>query len=102
MNNEVSMPPSPWKKPKIVSIGRTKSLKRKSEIFKSSKTDGINPNLPKVSHNTIAEDIEHSSKERKTVQSRFSISSRSFTSTKGFNFNNDIKTNTEVSILSFS
>ena len=78
VNNEVSMPPSPWKKPKIVSLAKTKSFKRKSEIFTINSTnEGTYSNGTKFQSenelNIINEEQHQASKERKTIINRFSI-----------------------------
>ena len=85
VNNEVSMPPSPWKKPKIVSLAKTKSFKRKSEIFNINSTnEGPISNGSKFQSENelnIINEEQQASKERKTIINRFSIrSSLSFNS----------------------
>lgn len=61
-------PPSPWKKPKTMSLSRTKSLKRKSDIFGTS---GVNlENNPGLAEN---ETSAKSAKIGKNIFNRFSI-----------------------------
>lgn len=60
-------PPSPWKKPKVVSLGnRTKSLKRKSEIFNTLNSE----NNPSLDDSSLP---SRDAKIGKTIFNRFSI-----------------------------
>ena len=80
-NDEVtSMPQSPWKKPKIVSLSKSKSIKRKPDLFSSaSSTSGLNLNNTFAGERDVAENdpVEFSSqpfpKQRKTFLNRFSV-----------------------------
>ncbi len=89
INNEAPPPPqSPWKKPRV-SLLKTKSFKRKSEIFNSINNDGINSSKLQAD-NSIAEESEfcQKPKERKTVLNRFSIKN-----TTSFSFSKDSSLN---------
>ena len=79
INNETSMPPSPWKKPKPrVSLLKTKSFKRKSDIFNLSNNDSFNSSSIRVPSDIPDEDESagQNAKERKTMVNRFSIKNR--------------------------
>lgn len=52
VNTKNQPPPSPWKKPKIVSLSRSKSLKRKTEISNSeTDNDDVAQPQPKITRN---------------------------------------------------
>jgi hypothetical protein len=73
---------SPWKKPKpVVSLSKTKSLKRKSEIFTTiASNDHIDSPLDPSNSTTTSSELsnlndfeEPSSKSRKTFSNKFSV-----------------------------
>ena len=84
-NEQASVPESPWKKQKpTISLAKTKSLKRKSEIF-ATLNQNLENSLIASSNSTTASPFqksdliddfsEPSSKSRKTFLNRFSVRS---------------------------
>ena len=71
-----SMPQSPWKKPKIVSLSKSKSIKRKSELFSAaSLTNSLNLNNTEELNGSVEFSSQPLPKQRKSVLNRFSIRS---------------------------
>ena len=79
---QTSIQASPWKKPNRVSLAKTKSLKRKSELFNGSLNNSAsngsfrfesNPDIDENASLTETTDSPRSSKVAKTVLNRFSI-----------------------------
>lgn len=97
-----TLPPSPWKKPKIVSLSKTKSLKRKSTMFNDSLNNSTNgsfrldSNSQDVDENSLRDDIDSPklSKLPKTVLNRFSIMNSNSLSNS---FNNSLNESPAVS-----
>lgn len=62
-------PPSPWKKPKVVSLSRSKSLKRKTDLLNSNSStenDELTQPQPKITRNifnrfSIGANLTHTS-----------------------------------------
>lgn len=86
-------PQSPWKRPKVVSLTKTKSIKRRSEIFAAHNANndsfGNSPSVPRMLESSIVEEdgfAPKAPKERKTVLNRFSVKSK-------FNFNGNSNEN---------
>ncbi len=100
INNEAPPPPqSPWKKPRV-SLLKTKSFKRKSELFNNPNDDSINSSKLQAD-NSIAEESEfcQKPKERKTILNRFSIkNSSSFSFSRDSSFNDSNLKENECSI----
>jgi hypothetical protein len=75
---QVGVQQSPWKKPKSISLSKTKSLKRKSEIFaqplisnNNSSSFDINT-APIIEFTSNNDNCEPASKSRKTFLNKFS------------------------------
>lgn len=76
-------PQSPWKRPKVVSLTKTKSIKRRSEIFAARNANndsfGNSPSVPRMLESSIVEEdgfAPKAPKERKTLLNRFSVKSK--------------------------
>ena len=99
-----TLPPSPWKKPKIVSLSKTKSLKRKSEMFNASLNNSTNgsfrleSNSQELDENSLRDDVDSPklSKFPKTVLNRFSIMNSNSLSNS---FNNSLNESPAVSFF---
>jgi hypothetical protein len=99
-----TLPPSPWKKPKIVSLLKTKSLKRKSEMFnaslnKSGANNGsfrLDTNSQELDENSLRDDTDSPrlAKLPKTILNRFSIMNSNSLSNS---FNNSLNESLAVS-----
>lgn len=84
---QASVAASPWKKPKpVISLSRTKSLKRKSELFTSTASQENSANVFQKP-DLIEDEPEPSSKSRKTFN-KFSVRSDTFNPQLTFNSNN--------------
>ncbi|CAF1073552.1 unnamed protein product [Brachionus calyciflorus] len=77
-------PPSPWKKPKIVSLSKSKSLKRKTELFSSNTTSENNDEFS-----------QPQTKITKNIFNKFSLN----TNLTNFNFSNSSNPNSESNDL---
>lgn len=99
-NEQASVPESPWKKQKpVVSLARTKSLKRKSEIFATLSQNSLDNSTttssgaqvsPFQKPDSIDDLSEPASKSRKTFLSKFSVRSGLNDSTTPFNSFNEV------------
>ena len=89
INNEAPPPPqSPWKKPRV-SMLKTKSFKRKSDIFNLTNNDSFNSSKVQAETSIAEEDFGQKSKERKTILNRFSVkNTSSFLFSRDNSFNN--------------
>lgn len=98
--NKKMIQQSPWKKPKAISLAKSKSIKRKPDLFSSNSNlnDSDNSNSARFDlNNDAAENLDQSaSKIQKTIFNRFSLGtsinrSYSFTETSSENnSNNDL------------
>ena len=99
-----TLPPSPWKKPKIVSLSKTKSLKRKSEMFNASLNNSganngsfrLDTNSQELDENSLRDDTDSPrlTKLPKTILNRFSIMNSNSLSNS---FNNSLNESPAVS-----
>ena len=99
-----TLPPSPWKKPKIVSLSKTKSLKRKSEMFNASLNNSganngsfrLDTNSQELDENSLRDDTDSPrlAKLPKTILNRFSIMNSNSLSNS---FNNSLNESPAVS-----
>lgn len=83
-NTNNQPPPSPWKKPKVVSLSRSKSLKRRPDF--------LNPNATSENNHSNDELNQPQPKISKNIFNRFSVN----TNLTNFNFSNS-----ETEVLNF-
>jgi len=94
-------PASPWKRPKVVSLTKTKSIKRRSEIFAAHNANndsfGNSPAVPRMLESSIVEENDfapQAAKVPKTVLNRFSVKSKfNFNGSNENSFNNSMNLN---------
>jgi hypothetical protein len=91
-NDDAPPPQSPWKKPKIVSLSKTKQLKRKSELIFASLSTNSLQNNNKIDQDPINSN-EIDSKRRKTFNK--------FSTNNEYNNNEDKKVDANGDLYSF-
>lgn len=99
-------PQSPWKRPKVVSLTKTKSIKRRSEIFAAHNANndsfGNSPSVPRMLESSIVEEdgfAPKAPKERKTLLNRFSVKSKfGFSASNENSCNNSLNLNESANI----